>query len=235
MGFDHRLTRGANASFARRLTSRWWPSPNSRLHRTRTAALLFSESLTSSRAVRAGEPQVRWATRPMRRILILAIVVGAACGQPTETGPVRSPSQPDRLRELVEFDPTMEQLRPNPKPDAILIGCMDVSLSGNRSERQPLPKRIKLTRDEVQGNPASVQTWYAVESLDPAVPQDEGWIWLPLENMRATVLMGNGFVGWEMKLGPAPEGFQGTVAWYSDAAPFRGESAAVTLRRTLCN
>jgi hypothetical protein len=40
-------------------------SPNSQLHRTRTAALLCSESPASSRAVRAGELQGRWADHGM--------------------------------------------------------------------------------------------------------------------------------------------------------------------------
>lgn len=170
----------------------------------------------------------------MRWIAFIACLLTVACGQSAAPKAQYPPEQPDRVRELVEWDPTADHLKPNPKPDPILIGCMNLEFDGSTTNRTPLPKAIRLTRREVEVNAPSVRTWYAVESLDPTLQDDEKWIWLPEEGTHATVLMGNGFVGWALKVGPAPGGFEGSAEWYSDGPPFRGEPAPVRLSRGLC-
>jgi hypothetical protein len=210
-------------------------TPNSAVAPDANRCFTVFREPTSSRAVRAGEPRAVGRQKIMRSGALLFLVL-ASCTGDEQVSPARPPAQPNRAAEIARHDPTAEFLKENPPPRAGDLGCFELHTADQvSSDWRPLPRRIQLTALPRQGSAAAVQTSYRVESRDALQPNDERWLWTPLAGDRATVVMGDGFVGWELKLSSSATGFAGVATWYTDMAPFRNQPIInISLVRTGC-
>jgi hypothetical protein len=159
----------------------------------------------------------------LRRFVPLLGVLLLACGQETALAP---PRQVDRVSELTA-DVTGDFLKPNPAPEAWMLGCYALPRLADWSA---WPARVELTNKP--GKLQLMKQSYAVRHVDANV-SPERWSWQPVTRDELRVSIGEAFTSWELTLQRTPKGLGGRGRLWT-CLPREGTTKAVELVKVPC-